>query len=442
MEMGTGKTRTALELVKLRLDAGKIDRVLWLCPCSVKKNLLNDIRKHSDLAELDDILTVCGIETLSSSIRTCQQLLGMVERFRAFIIVDESTLIKNHAALRSRHITQIAEACPYRMILNGTPITRTEADLFSQWYLLDPRILGYNSFWSFAANHLEFDEKEPSRVVRALNTDYLARKIEPYTYQCLKADVIKLPRKILGQASFGLSAQQQAYYEYCLAKLLTDLDEMSSESIYQLFGALQNVTSGFLVKIDKISTVHRKVSRVGFMRTADDNPRIQKLLEVVKRAGDDKALIFCTYTEEIKAIVAVLNERKPGCAVPFFGEIPQKKRQDQVDHFAADAQFMVANKTCGAFGLNLQFCHRIIFYSHDWNWGTRAQAEDRVHRLGQTHDVIITDIAAEDTIDISILRCLFRKENLSDKFKTEIDRQTVLDFARGGKLYGGEDIPS
>ena len=38
MEQGTGKTRTALELVQIRLNKGKIDHVLWLCPCSVKEN--------------------------------------------------------------------------------------------------------------------------------------------------------------------------------------------------------------------------------------------------------------------------------------------------------------------------------------------------------------------------------------------------------------------
>lgn len=435
MEMGTGKTRTALELVKLRLDAEKVAQVLWLCPCSVKKNLLEDIRKHSDLAESEDLLTICGIETLSSSIRTCQQLLEMVKKSKTFIIVDESTLIKNHQTLRSRHITQVARECPYRLILNGTPITRTAADLFSQWYLLDPRILGYNSFWSFSANHLEFDEKDPSRIVRALNTDYLAKKIEPYTYQCLKSDVIKLPDKISQVETFYMSDAQDEQYEECIQKLLTDLDEMQSESIYQLFGALQSVTSGFTIQIDSLRSNHSKVSRIGFANTAESNPRIKKLIDVIDSIGEDKALIFCTYTEEIKAVVSTLNKLKPNCAVPFFGEINQKKRQKHIELFVSDAQFLVANKTCGAFGLNLQFCHRIIFYSHDWNWGTRAQAEDRVHRFGQTEDVVITDIVASGTIDISILKCLYRKEGLSDSFKQEISKQSVLNIAKG-RLYG------
>lgn len=37
MEQGTGKTRTALELISRRMDKGKVNAVLWLCPCSVKR---------------------------------------------------------------------------------------------------------------------------------------------------------------------------------------------------------------------------------------------------------------------------------------------------------------------------------------------------------------------------------------------------------------------
>ena len=46
MEQGTGKTRTALELVKIRYERKKINHVIWLCPCSVKYNLQRDIELH------------------------------------------------------------------------------------------------------------------------------------------------------------------------------------------------------------------------------------------------------------------------------------------------------------------------------------------------------------------------------------------------------------
>ena len=62
MEMGTGKTRAALELIKNRIDKGKVNHILWLCPCTVKADLRRNLQQHAIIS--DDILTICGIETL------------------------------------------------------------------------------------------------------------------------------------------------------------------------------------------------------------------------------------------------------------------------------------------------------------------------------------------------------------------------------------------
>lgn len=427
MEMGTGKTRTALELIKRRMDAGKVDHVLWLCPCSVKQNLLSDIEKHSDLAEM----TICGIETLSSSVRENVRLLQLVQSKKVYLIVDESSLVKNPSALRSKNITRLADKCQYKLILNGTPISKCEADLFSQWFLLDWRILGYKSFWSFAANHLEYDEKFTNKIRRVLNVGYLTDKIAPYTYQIKKDECVTLPKKAYSAEPFLLTPEQDEHYDYVADKLMFDLDEMQPESIYKLFGALQAVTSGFAIRIDH----DLKTERYPFFLNPKDNPRIKTLTEVLGGEAE-KVIIYCNYVQEIIEIDGLLNKSCPGSSVVFYGDINQKKRQENREKFRDDAQYFVTNKRCGAYGLNLQFCHKIIYYSHDWDWGTRAQSEDRVHRIGQTEEVTITDIYAARTIDRQILDCLDRKENLVDKFKTKLGekgkKEAFNNFIRGG----------
>ena len=67
MEQGTGKTRTVCEIVAKRQARGKIDVVLWLCPCSVKRNLRDDLVYHC--GEKPDWIVIRGIESLSSSDR-------------------------------------------------------------------------------------------------------------------------------------------------------------------------------------------------------------------------------------------------------------------------------------------------------------------------------------------------------------------------------------
>lgn len=415
MEMGTGKTRTALELINIRMEKGKIDHVLWFCPCSVKKNLEVDLEYH---AEYKNMITICGIETMSSSIRTIERLNQIVSKKRCYLVVDESNLVKNHEAIRTKRITDLSKKCEYKLILNGTPVTRTQADLFSQWFILDWRILGYKSFWRFAANHIEYDEQNPKRVRRCLHVDYLVKKIAPYSYQIKKDECLNLPDKSYETIYYRMEEKQADHYDDVADELMFDLDEMSEGAIYKLFTALQDVVSGFLVDT---SGKHLKTSK--FFEKNEENPRLCCLKNIIKRI-EQKTIIFCKYTQEIIDIIELIEEiYGQGSAVRFDGKISQKQRNKNIEAFRKDAQFLVANKVCGCYGLNLQFCSYIIFYSNDWDYGTRVQAEDRVHRIGQNKNVHIVDICADYTLDVRIIRCLEKKEGLVDSFKKELEEQ-------------------
>jgi SNF2 family DNA or RNA helicase len=129
--------------------------------------------------------------------------------------------------------------------------------------------------------------------------------------------------------------------------------------------------------------------------------------------------------------------------VDFHGGVPVGRRQEQIERFRAGGRFMIANKRCGGYGLNLQFCHQMLYYSNDFNWGTREQSEARVHRPGQTHTVEITDIYASSKIDLRILDNLRRKGNLSESFKAALKSRTNLAAwidGEGAELYDQDRI--
>ena len=144
MDMGTGKTRVTLELISLRLRREKIRQVLWFCPCSVRENLAQDIVVHC--GELPECIKIVGTESIAGSDRVYLECLDYVADGQTMLVVDESNMIKNHRAKRTERICEISKKCTYKMILNGTPVSRNEADLFAQWYILDPEILGYKSY--------------------------------------------------------------------------------------------------------------------------------------------------------------------------------------------------------------------------------------------------------------------------------------------------------
>lgn len=442
MEMGTGKTRTALELIARRYNVGKVNHVLWLCPCSIKKTIERDIQKHigNDLS----MFTICGIETLSSSIRTNVQLLRLVREKNCFLIVDESNLVKNHRAKRTKNIIRLAESCQYKLILNGTPVSRNETDLFAQWYILDWRILGYKSFWSFSRNHIEWDEKVPGKIRRTLNVDYLVRKIAPYSYQVKKDECLDLPDKIYQTYFFELTYKQRELYAYVADKLLFELNEFEPHTIYRFLTGLSLVTSGMNINVEG-----GKFESEPFFKDPRLNPRMELLLSILDEIDDDKSIIFCKYTHEIKDLVRVLNEEYgEGTAIPFFGGISQKERQRNIERFQNDenVRFFIANKTTAGYGMNLQFCKNVIFYNNDWDFATRNQAEDRVHRIGQDQNVTIIDLCADSTIEERILKCLRRKEDLVDSFKSWLGKMkdkdlktSIYDWIDGKKEVDSND---
>ena len=440
MDMGTGKTRTALELAVRRLNAGKVDHVLWLCPYSVVLDLPELLAEH--VAGFNEYLTICGIETLSTSTRENARLLRLVSSKRVYLIVDESLLVKNPTAYRTQNIIRISNRCEYKLILNGTPVSRNEADLSAQWYVLDWRILGYRSYWSFAANHLEFDIDHPGRIVHALNVDYLAAKIAPYTYEVQKNDVLtSLPPRNYQSVAFYLSNEQEEHYSDVSETLLAQVEEFRPETIYRMYGALQAIASGFAVQLNEKGPITRYV-----MYPPDQNPRIKKLMTVLERFGDEQVVIYCQYTQEITDIIQTLNAREAECAVPFYGELSQLARQQNKNSFRdGKARYFVANKACAKFGLNLQFCWNEVFYSNDWEWGTRVQAEDRIYRPGQTHPVTVVDLYAANTLDETILKCLGRKEGIAVSFREAVRKNNdvkgaLRDILRGGaKLIRGKE---
>jgi len=185
MRMGTGKTRTAIEMVVRRVNRGQLTRVVWFCPVSVKATTRHELHKHTDIAPADlcvfnertnlnnmpsALIYVIGIESMSSSPRVILAANELINE-TTMVIVDESTYIKGHTALCTRRITGMSEVAMYRLIMTGMPISQGVVDLYSQMRFLHWKILGYPSFYRFKSNHLEYSTKYPGMIVRGLGIE-------------------------------------------------------------------------------------------------------------------------------------------------------------------------------------------------------------------------------------------------------------------------------
>jgi SNF2 family DNA or RNA helicase len=418
MEMGTGKTRAALELAARRIETGKDKKVLWLCPCSVKATIKRELDKHAT-QELKSKIDIYGIESLSGSTKLYLKLMNTAMKTPTFLIVDESNLVKNPRARRSVRIQSLSEITKYKLILNGTPISKNMADLYSQWRILDWRILGFKSYYTFANKHIQYDNRIRGRVKKIIHSEEILNKIAPYSFQVRKSECVDLPPKTYSERSFSLTTRQRSHYERIKDVFLRDIDELRPSTIYRLFTAVQHVVCGRRITSEE----NEAMKTEPFFQDPRDNPRVQLLLDLISQT-DGKIIIWCRYTHEIDTLSELLTEEYgAGSAVKFFGALKLKERETSIISFSTQARFFVANKVCAGYGLNLQFCNFMIYYSNDWDWATRAQSEDRVHRIGQTGNVHIIDISANRTIDDRILKCLQKKENMVESFKSNLEEK-------------------
>lgn len=422
MDMGTGKTRCAIELVARRQQ--RISRVIWFCPVSLKLTIAAEIEKHTagELAHVFDGETgagdvpeafwyVVGIESMSSSDRVVVAVNDLIDQ-DTFVIVDESSYIKGHASKRSMRIAELSAVARYRLLLTGTPITQGVVDLYAQMRFLSPDILGYGSFYSFAHNHLEYSEKYPGMIVRALHVGQLADKIAPFTYQVTKDECMDLPEKLYDQVYFGLTDEQCDAYRKAKEEILNGImEEIPDYIIFQLFTALQQIVSGFWNRNGKefIRLPHKRVET------------LQTIISGVHE--NEKVIIWCKYVESARQIADAL----PGCAL-YYGGLSEKRRDEQLQLFRGSARFLVATMATGGHGLTLNEAHYHIFYENEFKYSHRVQAEDRSHRIGQTERVTYIDIVSNSGIDRRIQDAIAKKADVVKSFRNEVNKRKVTEL--------------
>lgn len=423
MEMGTGKSRTAIELARIRHKKDKIDSVVWFCPVSLKRHIRREILKHTTCKEeniylFDDKTTedsipsncqwyLIGIESISSSDRILYSAAQIVNE-RTMTIVDESTYIKGHDSLRTKRITKICEIAKYRLLLTGTPITQGVVDLYAQMRFLSWRILGYKSFYTFSANHLVFSDRYPGMILRSLNVDWIAERIKPYVYQVTKDECLNLPPKQYDLSYCWLTDDQQEAYQKAKDDFCDDLlkydDDYTSNSIaiFRLFARLQGVVCGFSGKV------------------ALKHNRVELLLGGIAAYPDTHTVIWTKYRRSVDQIAE--GVKNLGNAFKYDGRLNETARDIVLDEWKAKGGFLIATQSLGGHGLDFTESATVFFYSCSFKFSEHIQAEDRNHRIGQMRPVTYIELWTRCGIEERIRDAILSKENVLEKFRLEVNK--------------------
>ena len=136
---------------------------------------------------------------------------------------------------------------------------------------------------------------------------------------------------------------------------------------------------------------------------------VDQLSEIV--AEGHRALVFSQFTRFLARVRHRLDAgrhrvRATSTAAPASGPTV-------IDDFKdGDAPVFLISLKAGGFGLNLTEADYCFVLDPWWNPATEAQAVDRTHRIGQTRNVMVYRLVAEDTIEEKVMALKARKAEL------------------------------
>lgn len=459
-EQGTGKTWILLADAERCYKEGKIDAVVVIAPNGVHTNWTRrEIPKHlsgpykawayRSGRTLEGFRTIMKDGAPSLKILTInidailhKEGFSVVVQFmkgrRVMLIIDESHRIKGQKTTTTKRAQKLGLLATCRRISTGTPLTNSPQDLYPQFEFLKPGFWR-KDFRSFTARyaklmpdhtgimrHIAARQAAQSSWVRRAqangtwkgpqmvqkdsrgrkiwrNLDELTTLLEPHTFRRLKKDCLDLPDKIYRTIDFELTPSQKAAYDHIQEQHFLEV----GGDLLEVTGLtarikMQQITSGFVLFPD---------GRAEYI--ADGNPRLAALRDIIEDQSG-QYIIWAHFKEEIRAICAMLTELEiTNCQ--YHGDVSKTDRELAVDGFQEGKfEVFVGQPASGGVGLTLTKAERAIYYSQSYNWGVRAQSEDRNHRIGTEKSILYITLAAIGTIDQDIADALEHKEETAE----------------------------
>jgi SNF2 family DNA or RNA helicase len=407
--MGAGKTLSSIALTNLRRSYDMIDRLLVVCPTSIKGVWKKEFERYSALphdlfvmesgGKVPDFkefpIMVVGVEALSQG-GAFEEAARFVAGGKTKVIVDESSTIKNYDANRTERCWKLGEQAEARLILTGTNVTQGLQDLYSQMYFVDPTIIGELSFFGFRNKYCVMGGFENRKIVGYRDPRSLLDRIRPYCDVIRKDDLKDLPPKQYQTRDVKASPAQHKACKELAREMKTKLGEkeLSVQNALEALLRFQQIAGGYDHEGQPLGS----------------NPKMAELVALLEDF-DGKAIIWARYLPEIAGITTELDKRWPGGVLSLWGEVPPESRQAMVDEFQSNpkVRFFVSNQATGGKGITLTAATLSVYYSNTASLEDRLQSEDRNHRIGQFNAVTYVDLVSDLKVDRMILNLLQNK---------------------------------
>jgi len=353
---------------------------------------------------------IINIEALSSIKEARELCLEFARQAPCSIVIDESVIIKNPSAKRTKFINrELGPLAMRRRILSGLPTPRSPLDLYSQFEFLDWRILGFKSYYAFRARYavmrsVDFGGRQVQIVVGYRNIDDLWEKIEPYSFRCRLEDCYDLPPSQYMIREVKMTEDQARLYKEMKAFATAQL---SNESHISATIVIAQMLRLHQILCGHVMDEEGKVHEISENRTAE-------LIELLDDY-DGKAIIWCAYDHDVRKVSEKLKQHFGEGSVARFWGGNVATREDEERRFKndPDCRFQVATASAGGRGRTWDCADLVIYYSSTNNLDHRSQSEERPKGVGKTKSIAYIDLMVPDTVETKIIQALREKINMA-----------------------------
>lgn len=387
------RIQMALELIELLL--AEIEFVIWVAPSSFLSTLIytNEIKKNS--RSFRHRIKFCAAETISVSDIKYLELYNFITNHKTFCVIDESLTIKNAESGRTRRLLMLSRFFTYKLILSGTPVTQGLIDFYSQLEFLDSKILNMNEnqfnniFLPYSYNNYMVMK----RWSRPQDENRLLELISPYIlgYDFGNKYIINHFNRF-----FELTPQEEESYRQEKSSYLRTKPHFVFMDLVQNFQKMytmsQNKLRGLQILIEEIC--NRK----------------------------EKALVYTKFLDEITFIeeTRILNN------IPFIELSGRTNKRRAIKAFERGTDIMFCTYGVDKFGLDMQLCNNIIYFSQTFDYRCKVQSLDSVSFRGFPSYINIYDFWVKTNLEQLINDSLEHKKSVLSNVYKKITKVEAL----------------
>lgn len=417
-DMGLGKTFTGAE--KMKQLGAKMNLVIC------QKSKIDDwvehfMRMYADVAAYDltkkshfeefmlsrfeDIDDVQFVGVINYELAFRRPELKKLEHFT--LMLDESSLIQNENAKRSKFILKLQPANV--ILLSGTPTGGKYEKLWSQLHLLGWKI-SKEMFWNqYVDYHYDDSEGFPIKIIDGYkNEERLKRKMRQYGCHFLKTnEVFDLPEQIHQMIRVDTTKEYRKFRKDSIVTIDTlNLIEFVDDSDF--YG--KDVTPRVELVGDTTLT---KMLYERQLCGQYNKAKIEAFRDLLE-STNDRLIVFYNFTEEYNRLLKICNNLEISSCV-INGNHKDRSVFDHCERSVIFIQYQA-----GAMGLNLQKANKIVYFTPPLSSELFEQSKKRIHRIGQTKPCFYYYLTCKNSVEEKIYKTLeMRKDYTEALFEYE-----------------------